>query len=136
MIKIIKKVEKHREFIVYCLIGFSGVCLDFIVYTVLTKHFNIYYQIANAIGVICGICNNFFLNAFFNFRQKDCLFVRFCSFCSVGLLGLGISALLLWFMIDIFDWNKIIAKIVIIFIVTMIQFVLNKYITFRKGMQK
>ena len=62
--------------------------------------------------------------------------MRFCSFCSVGLLGLGISALLLWFMIDTFDWNKIIAKIVIIFIVTLIQFVLNKYITFSKGMLK
>lgn len=137
MIGLIKReLKKHREFVVYCFIGGTGVCLDFVVYYILTQLAGVNYQIANAIGVSCGICNNFFWNAFFNFKQKDRLFLRFCSFYCVGLLGLGVSAFLLWLMVGLLAWNELIAKLLIIFIVTIIQFTLNKFVTFRKGKQK
>lgn len=134
MINFVKKMLKqHRQFVMYCVIGGTGVCLDFIVYYCLTQLCGVYYQWANVIGVSCGICNNFFWNAFFNFKQKDHLFLRFCSFYCVGFLGLGVSAFLLWLLIGVMGWNELIAKVLIIFVVTVIQFTLNKCCTFRKG---
>ena len=126
-------LQKYRAFVVYCFIGVTGVCLDFLIYYILTQMYDVHYQVANAIGVSCGICNNFFWNAFFNFKQKDRLLLRFCSFYCVGLLGLGISACLLWLFIGLFAWNELFSKGMIIFVVTVVQFTLNKCVTFRKS---
>ena len=58
--------------------------------------------------------------------------MRFLSFYSVGLLGLGVSAALLWLFVEILRWNELLSKLVIIFVVTVLQFTLNKCVTFRK----
>ena len=124
---------KYREFVVYCVIGVCGVTLDGVVFAALTYGCGWHYQAANAVSVSCGICNNFFLNAFFNFRRTDRLWLRFLSFYGVGLTGLGVSAALLWFFVAWLGWDELIAKVVIIFVVTVLQFTLNKCVTFRKG---
>ena len=123
--------SKYLKFIKYCLIGISGATLDFLLYTFLVKYFTMHYLIANAISVTVGITNNFFLNAFFNFKITDRLFVRFLSFYSVGILGLVISEVLLFVFIENIGLNSIISKLVTIFIITLIQFFLNKTFTFK-----
>lgn len=129
---IIKQLIKtHETFLKYSIIGCMGVTIDFIVFTILTQYFSMFYQYANAISVSCGITNNFFFNAFFNFKKNDKLFMRFISFYTVGLIGLGISAAMLYIFIDILNVNEIISKVIIIFIVTIVQFFCNKLITFR-----
>ncbi len=124
---------RYREFVVYGLIGGSGVTLDCLVFAGLVYGAGWHYQLANAVSVSCGICNNFFLNAFLNFRRTDRLWLRFLSFYCVGLLGLGVSAALLWLFVGVLGWPELLSKLVIIFVVTVLQFTLNKCVTFRKG---
>lgn len=123
---------RHRAFLLYCLIGGSGVALDCGVFWALTAVGGLHYQAANAIGVSCGICNNFFLNAFLNFRRTDRLWWRFLSFCCVGFIGLAISAGLLWLLVGQWGWEKRLAKATIVFVVTVAQFSLNTCVTFRR----
>ena len=127
-----KLYNKYRELIKYCIIGCSGALLDFIVYTILLKAFGMNYLLANALSVTAGITNNFFLNAYLNFKVTDKLFKRFISFYLVGMLGLLISEILLYLLVDIMSMNSIIAKIITIFVITIVQFILNKTITFKK----
>ena len=49
---------RYREFVVYCLIGGSGVTLDCLVFAGLTIGLGWHYQLANAISVSCGIQAN------------------------------------------------------------------------------
>ena len=116
----------------YCLIGCTGATLDFSVYAALTELLGWYYQVANFVSVSCGIINNFFLNYFFNFKTRDNLLVRLSSFYCVGMFGWALSAGCLWLLIEKLQVNVLIAKLGTIFIVTIIQFCLNKFITFRK----
>ncbi len=127
-----KLYNKYRELIKYCIIGCSGALLDFIVYTILIKAFGMNYLLANALSVTAGITNNFFLNAYLNFKVTDNMFKRFISFYLVGMLGLLISEILLYLLVDIMIMNSIIAKIITIFVITIVQFILNKTITFKK----
>ena len=127
-----KLYNKYRELIKYCIIGCSGALLDFIVYTILIKAFGMNYLLANALSVTAGITNNFFLNAYLNFKVTDNMFKRFISFYLVGMLGLVISEILLYLLVDIMSMNSIIAKIITIFVITIVQFILNKTITFKK----
>lgn len=125
-------VKRFNIFFKYCLIGVTGVFLDFAVFYLLNKKLGIYYQIANIISVSSGITNNFFLNAYFNFKITDHLFKRFLHFFAIGLFGLLLSALLLYIMIEKFHFEVLITKIIVIFIVAVVQFLLNLHISFKK----
>jgi putative flippase GtrA len=127
----ISLVKKYRELVLYGIIGGISAGLDFIVYTLLC-HLSVYYLIANTISIHCGIFCSFILNRQYNFRVKDKTAKRFISFYTVGLLGLGISTLMLYCMISMAEWNEILSKLLTIIIVALVQFVMNKLITFKK----
>ena len=128
--RIVHRRSFSRELIVYCIIGCTGAMLDLGIYVVLTRGLNLHYQFANFWGVTLGIVNNFFLNYFFNFKAKDRMFVRLVCFYSVGMFGWALSALSLWLHVEQFGVNEVVAKLGTIVFVTIVQFCLNKFVTF------
>ena len=127
-----KLFTQYRQLIVYCIIGCTGATLDFVVYALLTECLGFHYQLANFISVSFGIINNFYWNCYFNFNTKDMILKRLVSFYSVGMFGWGLSAGCLWLFIEVMGLNAIVSKLGTIFFVTIVQFCLNKFITFRK----
>lgn len=127
---ILLSINKYEHFIKYCIIGVCGVSLDFLIFYILTQKLGIFYQYANIISISCGIMNNFFFNAFWNFKKTEKLFIRFIMFFSIGMLGLLLSAVFLYIFIETLLIPSIIAKGITIIIITMVQFTLNSLITF------
>ena len=123
---------RFRNLILYGVIGGFCAALDFGVYTGLCYWNIMPYLIANIISIHIGIFTSFVLNRSFNFKVKDKVKTRFLSFYTVGLVGLGISEGMLYLMVTKEGWNEIACKLVSIVVVALIQFLLNKYITFRK----
>lgn len=144
---------KYRHFILYGIIGGFCASLDFLL-TVTLQHAGMNGLLANVIGVVSGITVSFFLNAFLNFKQTDSILKRAASFYTVGLFGLGVSLIILiigditwgyshpttFFGIRLgtnqvadstYDWHYIIVKLISVFAVALLQFFLNKFITFR-----
>ncbi len=129
---LLKLISRYREFIFYCLIGVTGASLDFILYGLFVHAFALNYQTANFFSVSAGISNNFILNAKFNFKTKDHLLRRFACFYLVGMFGWAISAVCLFFFIEKCAVHNLLSKILTIGIVTIVQFTLNKLISFRR----
>ena len=123
---------KFRELILYGIIGCLTSSLDFLVYTALVSWIGLYYIVANCISVLVGISTSFVLNRKYNFKVKDKTGRRFLVFLSVGLCGLAMSNLILYLCIDIMNWNELVAKLASIVLVVFFQFLLNKYVTFKK----
>ena len=123
---------RYRELIVYCMIGCSGASLDFVAYAMLTSWAGVHYQLANFLSVSIGIVNNFFWNYFFNFKTKDHMLIRLGSFYVIGMFGCALSAICLWLFIEKLGLGSLISKLATIFLVTVVQFCLNKHITFKK----
>lgn len=121
--------RKFHHLILYGVIGASCASLDFLVYTILLT-IDVPYLLANIVSVHFGIFSSFFLNRSFNFRVKDKTKRRFLSFYVVGLIGLCTSEALLYGMV-LMGWNEVICKLITIVIVALVQFLLNKHITFR-----
>lgn len=122
---------RFRNLILYGIIGSFCAGLDFLVYSALC-HFDVMpYLWANVISIHCGIFCSFFLNRSLNFKVKDRATQRFLSFYAVGLTGLAISEGMLYLMVTIAGWNELFCKLLSIVVVALIQFVLNKFITFR-----
>jgi putative flippase GtrA len=124
---------QKKQFLLYCLIGFSGVGLDFCVYSILVKTGALNYQAANAIGYASGTLLSFILNAKFNFRVTDKIGLRLLSFFGVAFIGWLASAAALHLFIENFGWNKYLAKAGTLFVVVLLQYNLNRLVSFRKN---
>lgn len=124
--------KKFRNIILYGIIGSFTSFLDFCVFTVLYKEIGLYYIIANCLSVLVGIATSFLLNRAYNFKVKDHTKRRFIIFCTVGLCGLLLSNGILYIGIDIMKNNESIVKLASILLVVGFQFLLNKFVTFKK----
>lgn len=89
------------------------------------------YLPANCISVLGGISTSFYLNRNYNFKVKDHAARRFSVFLIVGLCGLMLSNLILYYCIERMSMNKIVSKLLSIVLVVLFQFLLNKYLTFK-----
>jgi putative flippase GtrA len=128
---IVKLYNRFRNLILYGLIGGFCAGLDFCVYTVLCHYDVMPYLWANVISIHVGIFTSFILNRQINFKVKNKTALRFMSFYTVGLVGLGISELMLYLMVTVGGWNELVCKLISIVVVALIQFILNKYVTFK-----
>lgn len=90
-------IRSKRSFILYILIGFTGLSLDMISFVFLTRYLHLNEYVANPISMSVGIINNFFINAFFNFKRTDRLLSRLSRFYSVGVVGIFVGNAFLWF---------------------------------------
>lgn len=124
---------RNRQFILYCIIGASGVTLDFLVYSALLKAGALQYQAANAVGYASGTILSFFLNAHFNFKVRDKIAARLISFSLIALLGWSASALTLYLLVNRGGFDKYLSKLAALVIVVILQYNLNRLISFRKS---
>jgi putative flippase GtrA len=122
---------KYRNFILYSVIGLTGVSINYVAFFILVHFFNIHYQVANFISVSMGITNNFILNSRYNFKVKDILMKRFVSFYTIGLFGLLVSSSLLYLFHKIWGINVFVSKAMTLVFVVILQFFLNRKFTFR-----
>ncbi len=123
---------RFRNLILYGIIGSCTATLDFLIFTALTQGLNLYYIVANIISCSTGILCSFLLNRKYNFKVTDHTARRLLIFISVGVTGMFLSSVILNVCIDHFHWNELLSKLISIVIVVIIQFLLNKYISFRK----
>lgn len=123
---------RFRHIILYGAIGSLCSALDFSIFSLLCLLQGLPYLWANIFSTHVGIFASFWLNRSYNFKMKDKTPIRFLSFYAVGLIGLGLSSLCLWLMVDTAKWNELLCKLITIVLVAFTQFILNKYITFRK----
>lgn len=131
--EIIKSLfTKFHDLILYGIIGCLSSGLDFCVYTFLVRVIGMNYLVANCISVVVGITTSFTLNRKYNFKVTDRTFRRFAMFFIVGICGMLLSNLILYICIDKLMLDSIISKLLSIVLVVFIQFLINKFITFKK----
>ena len=123
---------RFRNLILYGIIGGFCASLDFGIFSLLCYINVISYLWANVISTHIGIFTSFCLNRSLNFNVTDKTLQRFLLFYLVGLTGLRLSSLMLWLMVDMVGWNELLCKLITIVSVSLLQFFLNKYISFKK----
>lgn len=120
------------QFLLYCLCGGIGVTTDyFVYYSALT--FGVWYQTANIFGYLSGTLVSFFLNRKITFGIRDKLAYRLAMFLGVAVIGFSVSAVMLWFLVDLMLVDARIAKLLTLPVVVIIQFSMNRRITFFKN---
>lgn len=124
--------ESFNQLVKYVLIGILGLVVDFGTYCILTD-ININVEIANMISSTCGIINNFFWNSYTNFKVHNRMFLRFISYFLVGQITTVFTTISLFIFATKLGFSHLIVKVIATIVATLIQFVLNKFVTFRKN---
>ncbi len=125
-------MRKFKEFIKYCMIATVGGVLDLLLFIMLYTYTDINIQLVNLISMFTGVTTNFILNYHFNFKAESKFFKRYFSFLTIGAAGFLIVALLVLIFAQIMGWNAILVKIGATMFATVIQYFLNRYISFRR----
>ena len=119
-----------KNFLLYLFFGGLGVGVDVGIYSAAIS-FGVWYQYANLMGYAGGTSISFFLNRTFTFAVKDQILKRFFLFFSVAFCGLVCTIFLLWLCVTIFSWDAKISKVLTLPFVLVLQFTLNRLITFK-----
>lgn len=138
--------QSFKEFIKYGVVGVVGLAIEWGVYFLLRDVLDFHYLIAHIVGSVLAITNNFVLNSYFTFKTTDQIKKRAIYYFGIAAVGIIVSSTLLpifvrlinmiWVNIELFELSEKsiqnIAKLMATVIVTLLQFFLNKYFTFKK----
>lgn len=138
--------QSFKEFIKYGIVGVIGLAIEWGVYFLLRDVLEVNYLIAHIVGSVLAITNNFALNSYFTFKATDQLKKRAIYYFGIAGVGIVVSSTLMpifvelinriWVNIELFELSEKsiqnIAKLMATVIVTLLQFFLNKYFTFKK----
>jgi putative flippase GtrA len=119
------------KFIKFCIVGFSGIFVDFGTTYFLKEVCKVQKYLANAIGFTLAATSNYVLNRIWTFQSNNPHVVQeFSRFFVIALIGLGINSTIIWLMNGKFKVNFYLSKLVATIIVTLWNFLINAYFTF------
>jgi len=119
------------KFIKFCLVGFSGILIDFSTTYLLKEKLKISKYLANASGFILAASSNYALNRIWTFHSKNSNIINeYSSFVLISIIGLGINTLVLWILTDKLKKNFYFSKIIAVIAATFWNFLANSLFTF------
>lgn len=122
------------QFIRYCFVGGVAFIVDWLVMIVLTETL-LHYLVAVAVGFVAGLVTNYTLSKKMVFKKDSdkCGKVgEFAVYAIIGVMGLGLTELLMYLFTDKLEVHYIISKIIVAAIVLVWNFFARKLILYKK----
>lgn len=119
------------DFIKYCIIGVLGLIVELSIYYLCYGVLGIEIGWSHVISSNCAVIHNFILNSIFTFKTTDKKIIRFLSYYGIAFVGIVLGLFLIRFFVQS-GIDEMISKLLVLGVITPIQFFLNKYLTFRK----
>ncbi len=116
----------------YVFVGGIAYCIDFGSLFFLTEVAKIHYLVSAAIAFILGLLTNYALSIYWVFSKRTLANKRaeFLIFSIIGLVGLGLNEVIIWFFTESMHFHYLISKIFSTFVVFMWNFFARKKILF------
>ncbi len=135
MLSLIKKMLQNDK-IRYLVAGGCTTCVNIIAFFLLRNLTQIDRNICNAIAIAMAIAFAYFANKFFVFRSKSkslgAAVIEALSFVGMRLISMVVEILGFAIMCDSFRVREVFAKILVQFVVLVLNYVFSKLIVFKK----
>lgn len=121
------------QFFRYILVGGTAFIVDFGSLYLLTNYLGIFYLLSAAIAFTLGLIANYILSVkwVFNKHTLDNKFYEFGAFALVGIVGLGINEVIIWYFTSNLQFFYMFSKIVSAVVVLFWNFFARRYTLFR-----
>lgn len=131
-----KQYEKYKEIINYLIFGVLTTAVNFIVYILMTKLFNVNEVLSNAIAWIISVIFAYITNKIYVFESKTRglkeIIKEFISFVTCRLFSGILDIGSFYLVVTILGWNDIISKVIISVLVVILNYVFSKIFIFKK----
>lgn len=123
-----------RQFIKFGLVGFLNTLIDYILFTAFFYLLDIHYLYANAMSFTIAVTNSYLLNRRWTFRSDNPNWrAEAAKFLTVNIIGLGLSEIILFILVEHFQMYQLLAKAMAIVVVLFWNFTGTRFWAFRKG---
>ena len=130
MLKIYKKYE---EIINYLIFGVLTTLVSILSYAFFTRLINFDYVISNILSWILSVTFAFFTNQKYVFKTSSSNKIKdMFKFYLSRLTSLGIELITMYILVTLLSLNDMISKIIVQFIVIVLNYVLSKLFVFKK----
>ena len=114
----------------YSIIGFLAFLIDTSVFAFFSEKFALNYFLATTISFTIAFIFNYFVSTFVVFKAKFSV-KDFFKVAIIAVIGLLLTNLLVFVMIDIFHINKYISKVTVSAIVTIWNYLARKFLVYK-----
>lgn len=101
------------QFFRYCFVGGIATVADWAVLYFLTNSLGIYHLISSVVSFVAGLLTNFLLSKLLVFsgsEAKGNVWTEFAGYAVIGVIGLGITELILFVFTDLFKLYFMLSK--------------------------
>jgi len=120
-----------KQFIKFGIVGVSNTLISLGIYYTLV-YFGVHYLLANLIAFLLSVLNAYFWNSRFVFKSKGNVLKKLVKVYAAYGFTLLLSTTLLYLMVDIIGISQLIAPLINIAITVPINFLLNKFWSFKQ----
>ena len=119
------------KFIKFCIVGFSGLVIDFIITYISKEKLKIHKYISNSLGFVIAVCPNYYLNRIWTFNSDSTqIFEEYTSFFTISIIGLITYNIFLYFFHEKLGKQFYTSKFTAILLTSFWNFFANYYYTF------
>lgn len=124
-------VRKYDEIIRYIIAGLLTTIVSIVSYNLL-RNINIDYKICTILSWILAVIFAYFINKLFVFKSQKNNIKEFINFILARLLSLFIEFIFMMIMVDLININDRIAKLIVQFVVLVLNYIFSKFFVFKK----
>lgn len=119
------------QLIKFCVVGFSGLFVDFGITYALKEWAKLNKYVANSVGFVCAASTNYLLNRVWTFESTDPrIMTQYLVFVGIALAGLVINNGVIYLLNDRAKFNFYLSKLFAIGVVTFWNFFMNYFFNF------
>ena len=119
------------KFLKFCLVGFSGMLVDFGFTWLCKEKFKWNKYVSNSIGFVLAATNNYIWNRWWTFQSDNAnIPIEYGKFLVISVIGLGLNNLVIYLLHEKLKLNFYLAKLIAIGVVTVWNFTMNYRFTF------
>ena len=130
-------LSKYRELIVYVIVGVLTTIVSLLSYYLFAYTLEIQYLISNFLSWVCAVVFAYITNKVWVFQNYDFalsnIVKEIVAFIGARIATLGIDMLIMFVMVDMLSLQDLVAKITVQVIVTILNYILSKFLVFKKG---
>ena len=138
MSKLINLYQKYKELINYLIVGGLTTVVSLTVYygcvlTFLNPEVAVQLQVANVLSWIAAVTFAYFTNRKYVFESKnENRLQEAAAFYGSRVTTLLLDMLCMFLMVTLMGWNDKVAKLIVQVLVTVANYILSKFLVFRK----
>jgi len=119
------------KFIKFCIVGFSGLIIDFTITYISKEKLKIHKYISNSLGFVIAVCTNYYLNRIWTFDSDSTqIFEEYTSFFIISIVGLITNNIFLYLFHEKLEKQFYTSKFIAILLTSFWNFFANYFYTF------